>query len=167
MTPEGNVIYRDVCDEKQAWDAKLTGPLLKRWQKGEQALPLEVSMQWSFTSYQEPLPDIELHSLDDGSKLGVGAAIYAVMRQASETTQCLVATKVRLAKGGLSISRLELVASHVGTNLLTNVRNALEGLPFSNTYAWLDSAFELHWIQGEGGGGLESTSSPSRTEWRR
>lgn len=33
VTLEGKVIFRYVCDRKQAWDAKLTGPLLRRWQK--------------------------------------------------------------------------------------------------------------------------------------
>ena len=86
----------------------------------------------------------------DGSKLGVGAAVYAVVRQESGTTQRLVAAKARLAKGGLSIPRLELVAGHMATNLLTNVRNALEGLPVSNVYGWLDSTVALHWTRGSG-----------------
>ena len=33
VTLEGKVIFRDVCDQKQAWDTKLAGPLLCRWQK--------------------------------------------------------------------------------------------------------------------------------------
>ena len=36
----------------------------------------------------------------------------------------------------------------MATNLLTNVRNALEGLPISNVYGWLDSTAALHWIWG-------------------
>ena len=150
VTLEGKVIFRDVCDEKQAWDAKLAGPLLRRWQKWEQSLPTEVSVPRSITSFQEPLQDVELHGFGDGSKLGVGAAVYAVVRQASGKTQRLVAAKARLAKGGLSIPRLELVAGHMATNLLTNVRNALEGLPISNVYGWLDSTVALHWIRGSG-----------------
>lgn len=107
-------------------------------------------MPRSFTSSQEPLQDFELHSFGDGSKLGVGAAVYAVVRQKSGTTQCLIAAKARVAKEGLSIPRLELVAGHMVTKLLTTMRNALEGLLISNTYAWLDSTVALHWIR-EGG----------------
>ena len=75
-------------------------------------------------SYQEPLQDIELHAFGDGSKQGVGATVYAVVRQQSWTTQRLVADKERL-----SIPRLKKVAAHMGTNLITNVKIALEGLP--------------------------------------
>ena len=79
MTLEGKVIFRDVCDQKQAWDTKLAGPLLRRWQKWEQSLPTEVAVPRSITSFREPLLDVELHSFGDGSKLGVGAAVYAVV----------------------------------------------------------------------------------------
>ena len=120
---EGKVIFRDVCDKKQACDAKLTGPLLQRWHKWEESLPLEVSVPRSITSFQEPLQDIELHSFGDGSNLGVGTAVYAVVKQVLGTTQRLVAAKVRLAKEGLSIPCLELVAGHMATNLLTNVKS--------------------------------------------
>lgn len=71
-------------------------------------------------NFQEPLQDVKLHSFGDGSKLGVGAAVYAVVGQEMGATQRLVAAKARLAKGGLSIPRLELVAGHMATNLLTN-----------------------------------------------
>jgi len=148
VTLKGKVIFRDVCDKKQAWDAKLAGPLLWRWQKWVQSLPTEVAVPRSITSFQEPLQDVELHSFGDGGKLGVGAAVYAVVRQESGTTQRLVAAKACLAKGGLSIPRLELVAGHMATNLLTNMRSALEGLPVSNVYGWLDSTVALHWIRG-------------------
>ena len=71
-------------------------------------------------SYQEPLQDIELHAFGDASKQGVGATVYAVIRQQSGTTQCLVAAKERR-----SIPRLKQVVAHMRTNLITNVKNAL------------------------------------------
>lgn len=36
------------------------------------------------------------------------------------------------------------------TNLITNVKNALEGLTVSKTYVWLDSTVALHCISGRG-----------------
>ena len=45
-------------------------------------------------------------------------------------TQCLVDAKAHLAKQGLTIPRLELVAAHMATNLVTKVKNVLEGLPY-------------------------------------
>ena len=149
VTLEGKVIFRDVWDQKQAWDTKLVGPLICRWQKWEQSIPTDVAVPRSITSFREPLLDVKLHSFGDGSKLGVGAAVYAVVTQELGTTQCLVAAKACLAKGGLSIPCLELVAGHMATNLLMNARNALQGLPISNVYGWLDSTVALHWGSGE------------------
>ena len=44
------------------------------------------------------------------SKLGVGVAVYAVVKQESGTTQHLVAAKARLAKRGLFIPHLEMAS---------------------------------------------------------
>lgn len=145
LTLEGKLIFRNVCDEKQPWDAKRKEPIAQRWKKWDQSLPLQQLVPRSIVSYPEPLRGIELHAFGDGSKQGVGATVYAVIRQQSGTTQRLVAAKERL-----SIPRLKQVAAHMGTNLITNVKNALEGLPVSKTYVWLNSTVELHWISGRG-----------------
>ena len=145
VTLEGKLIFRDVCDEKQPWDAKLKEPIAQRQKKWEQSLPLRQLVPRSIVSYQEPLQDIELNAFGDGSKQGVGATVYAVVRQQSGTTQRLVAAKERL-----SISQLKQVAAHMGTNLITKVKNALEGLPVSKTYVWLNSTVALYWISGRG-----------------
>lgn len=128
LTLEGKLIFRNVCDEKQPWDAKRKEPIAQRWKKWDQSLPLQQLVPRSIVSYPEPLRGIELHAFGDGSKQGVGATVYAVIRQQSGTTQRLVAAKERL-----SIPRLKQVAAHMGTNLITNVKNAFEGLPVSKT----------------------------------
>ena len=73
-------------------------------------------------NYQEPLQDIKLHAFGDGSKQGLEATVYAVVRQQLGTTQRLVAAKERL-----SIPWLKQVAAHMGTNLITNVKKCLGG----------------------------------------
>lgn len=93
VTLKGKLIFRDVCDEKQPWDAKLNEPIAQRRKKWEQSLPLRQLVPRSIVSYQEPLQDIELHAFGDGSKRGVGATVYAVVREQSWTTQRLVADK--------------------------------------------------------------------------
>ena len=65
-------------------------------------------------------------------------------------TQGLVAAKALLAKEGLTIARLELVAGHMATNLLANVQDAQIGFPVMSLYTWLDSSVALHWIRGSG-----------------
>ena len=60
----------------------------------------------------------------------------------------MVEAKARLAKMGLTIPCLELVAGHMAVNLLTNVHDALTGYPVRSLNAWLDSTVALHWIRG-------------------
>ncbi len=51
---------------------------------------------------------------------------------------------------GLTIPGLELVSAHMVINLVTNVSNALQGLPKPRIFGWLDSSVALHWIRGNG-----------------
>lgn len=137
-----------MCNEKQAWDVELSEPLQRKWKKWEQSLSLKEAVLPSLASYQEPLV-VELRSFGDASGQGVGATVYAVVRQPSGNTQRLVAAKAHLAKQGQTIPRLQLLAAHTATNLVTNVKNALEGLPISRIYGWLDSTVALQRIQGD------------------
>ena len=98
----------------------------------------------------EEIREITLHAFGDASGQGLAAAVYAVVQQHSVVKQGLLAVKARIAKEGLTIPRLELVAGHMAANLLTNVRDALIGFPVKSLYAWLDSSVALHWIRGSG-----------------
>ena len=62
----------------------------------------------------------------------------------------LVAAKARLAKQGFTIPRLELVAARMATNLIINVKQALEVMPVTQLHGWLDSLVVLHWLKGGG-----------------
>ena len=61
----------------------------------------------------------------------------------------LIAARSRLSKQGLTISWLELIAGHMAVNLITNVREAHEGLPLTSMHCWLDSLVALYWIRGQ------------------
>ena len=150
VTLQGKFLYREACELKQSWDDPLPRTLASNWEKWERALPGHVMTRRSLARYQEPIDAVELHTFGDASGRGVAAAVYAVVHQASGTTQGLVAAKARLAKQGLTIPRLELVAGHMAANLTNNVRGALEGFPVSTTVCWLDSTVALHWIRGNG-----------------
>ena len=54
--------------------------------------------------------------------------------------------KSRLAKKGLTIPRLELVAGHTAANLVSDVRDASETFSLDGVYCWLDSSVALQWI---------------------
>lgn len=150
MTLEGKQIYRDICESQRAWDAPLDESLQKRWQKWEEETPSEYTVPRSITSHQEEIESVELHAFSDASMKGVGAAVYSVVQQASGSSQQLVAAKSRLAKKSLTIPRLELVGAHMATNLLINVRNALDNIPTPQLFGWVDSTVALHWIEGNG-----------------
>ena len=150
VTLQGKLLYRDACEEKCAWDAPLSAGLVQQWQKWEQSLPKQVNCPRSLTRAQEPIDNIELHAFGDASGKGVGAAVYAVVKQPTVVNQGLVAAKARLAKQGLTIPRRELVSGHMAVNLLSNVREALQGFPITSVHCWLDSSVALHWIRGAG-----------------
>lgn len=59
---------------------------------------------------------VSLHAFGYASKDRVAAAVYAVFEQEKGTT-----SKYRTVKRNLTISRLELVAGHMVSNLITNV----------------------------------------------
>ena len=79
-------IYRDLCETKAPWDAKINGALLQRWKKWEEQLPREQQVPRPIASYQEEIQAVELHSFGDASERGVGTAVYAVVRQPSGNT---------------------------------------------------------------------------------
>ena len=81
------------------------------------------------TVHREEIDRIELRSFGDASTKGVSACVYAIVRQASGTNQSLIAARSRLSKQGLTIPLLKLVAGHMAVNLITNLIEALEGLP--------------------------------------
>ena len=71
---------------------------------------------------------------------------------------CLVSRLCRgTARGGQDsrfglrkIPRLELVAAHMGANLVSNVEKASITVIWSKTHCWSDSTAALHWINGSG-----------------
>ena len=91
-----------------------------------------------------------MHTFGDTSIKGLCTAVYAVVKQGESISQGLLASKSRLAKKGITIPRLELVAAHMSANIMDNTREALSGLPINRTVAWSDSTVALHWIKGDG-----------------
>ena len=102
-----------------------------QWKKWEESIPDAVTVQRCVHLYEEEIREIQLHAFGDASGRGLCAAVYAVVTQASRTSQGLITARTRLAKQGLTIPRLELVSGHMAGNLANNVRQALEGLPLA------------------------------------
>ncbi|XP_028415014.1 uncharacterized protein LOC114538093 [Dendronephthya gigantea] len=149
-TLQGKLIYREICDERMSWDKELNPELLTKWISWELNRPKEVEIARSLVRYQEEIDAIDLHAFGNASGKGVSSVVYAITRQPSGVSQGIVALKSRLAKKGLTIPRLKLIAGHMSANLLHNAREALMGFPIRNTFSWLDSRVALHWIRGNG-----------------
>lgn len=144
LTLKGKPIYRDASNAKLVWDAPLPSQLVSRWSCIERGLPEKVTTPRALIFHREEIEEIELHAFEDASVNGVSATVHAVVRQRSGVTTGLIAAKARPAKQGLTITRFKLVSAHMATNLISNVRFALEGLPVKQFYGWLDSTVALH-----------------------
>ncbi|XP_068726452.1 uncharacterized protein [Montipora capricornis] len=138
LTLKGKSIYRDGCKAKLAWDAPLPSQLACRWSCLERELPPKVTTPRALKLQREEIEEIELHAFGDASVNGVSATVHAVVKQRPGVNTGLVEAKARLAKQGLTIPPLELVSAHMATNLINNVRCALEGFPVKQSFGWLD-----------------------------
>ena len=118
----GKLLYRKTCDLKIAMDKEIPEQLSRKLTRWEEELPSGVSISKALPLHREPISNIDLHCLGNASGKGVCAALYAVITQASGSGAGLVTARIRLAKTGLSIRRLELVSGHMATNLITNAR---------------------------------------------
>ena len=146
---QGKQVYQEVCDIKLPWNTELKGTIKQRLEIWETKLPSEVTVPGPTAPFQEPVQSLEIHGFGDASGGGLCAAVYTVTRQSSGVTQELLAAKARLAKKGLTIPRLELIACHMATNLVTNTSRALSHIPHVK-HCWTDSMVALWWIQGQG-----------------
>ena len=82
--------------------------------------------------------------------IGCSALVYLVIHQDEWINQGLLTAKSRLSKRDLTMPRLELVASHMTSNLIDNVAKALSRYPITGKFGWSDSSVALHWIRGRG-----------------
>ena len=71
--------------------------------------------------------------------------------QSSGISQGLVTAKSRLAKQGLTIPPVELVAGYMTVHLAIKFREALKGfLLATNIQCWLDGTVALQWMSDHG-----------------
>ena len=127
MTLSGEILYRDACGTRFAWDSLLPCDLQAKWRKWKQGLPEHVNAPRNVVKHEGKILSIDLHTFGDSSGKGVPAATFAVADQPSATNQGLVTEKSRLGKKGLTIPHLELVAGHISTNQVLNVKEVLGG----------------------------------------
>lgn len=147
---KAKLIFRDICERKISWDETLPDDLQRRWKNWTKNLPKEFKITRSIPLRQSDITAVELHGFADASEQGCSAVVYALVRQGSYVNQQILVAKSRLSKRDLTIPRLELVGSHMLSNLLSNTAKALESLSIVLKQAWTDSTVCLHWIVGMG-----------------
>ena len=72
-TVEGKRIYRELCDEKIGWDAKISDPLRKQWTKWAKRLK-SVTLPRSIMRNVTKAETVHLHIFADASNLACCAA---------------------------------------------------------------------------------------------
>ena len=75
---------------------------------------------------QDSVTAIDLHVFADASIVANCAVVYAVVYQPNSVSQDLVTSKSRISKHYITVSRLKLISTHMGANLVQNVKSALE-----------------------------------------
>ena len=138
------ILYREMCEAKLPWDSMLNERLKQRWKEWGALISETFSIPRTLAPVHQPISAITLHAFGDASKSGVSSAVYAVVQQGEVKTQGLVCAKSRLAKQNLTIPRLELVAAHMGANLVSNVEKAVSNCDMIETHCWSGSTVALH-----------------------
>ena len=144
------ILYREMCEAKFHWNSKLDDCFKRRWKEWGALISEKFSIPRTLAPVHQPISAITLHAFGDASKSGVSSPVYAVVQQGEVKTQGLVCAKSRLAKQNLTIPRLELVAAHMATNLVSNVEKAIDNCDKIETHCWSDSTVALYWINRSG-----------------
>ena len=119
-------MYREACDLKLSWDQR-PHETMDKMDKGLPHQQIEVPR--SIPMYNEKIGSLTLQVFADASSKGVCAVVYAVVDQLKGKSQGLLISKSRLSKKNLTIARLELIAAHMPTNLLSNAKIDLRKYP--------------------------------------
>ena len=76
-------LYREMYEAKLSWEMKLAERVKRNWNEWQDAIGEKFTIQRRVAPYFEQLTAVTLQALGDASKLGVSAAVYAVVEQES------------------------------------------------------------------------------------
>ncbi|XP_077996706.1 uncharacterized protein LOC144450013 [Glandiceps talaboti] len=150
ITVKAKRFIQELWKQKVAWDEPLDEELSNQWQ--EIATDLQVSSSTSISrQYFSDNPDYkdvhELHVFADASPKAYGAAVYLCNKDHAS----LIMSKTRVAPlKEMTLPRLELMATLIGSRLIKFVYNALKDkVNIARRVLWSDSQIVIHWIQGK------------------
>ena len=143
-------MYREICESRISWDESVPQTIKLKWKKWKLYIVNKVQIPSSLTLKQEPINSVELHIFGDANILGYYAVAHAVVSQPSKLNQGLVTNKSRLSRKDITTPRLELIATHMATNLATNIKVALKDLNIRSVTGWTSSTVVSHWLRDQG-----------------
>ena len=107
---------------------------------------MKTELPRSIPLVQDSITATDLHVLADASIVANCAAVYAVVYQPNLVSKGLITSKSRISKHNITIPRLELISTHMGANLVQNVKSALESENVRSVTRWTDSTVVLYWL---------------------
>ena len=146
---EGKHIFRDACEERKGWNAKVSESLKRKWIKWNNQMK-NVKVPRAITKKSDVIEGIQLHLFADASNLACCAATVAVVEHKSGTVKGMLTSKSRISKKNTTIPRLELVSGQMAANMARNLYHALLRLPVKSIIIWMDSMVALYWLSNPG-----------------
>ncbi|XP_011699640.1 PREDICTED: uncharacterized protein LOC105456943 [Wasmannia auropunctata] len=130
------------------WDTQLPSTDARTWHLIDELPVLEGVRIQRWVGTGDSKAKLELHGFADASERGFAAVLYLrVTATSGDISVRLLASKTRVAPlKQVSISRLELCAATILTNLVHHYQDTLE-VSTAHTHLWSDSTVTLHWIR--------------------
>ena len=107
---------------------------------------MKTELSRSISLVQDSITTTDLHVLADASIVANCAAVYAVVYQPNSVSKGLITSKSRISKHNITIPRPELISTHMGANLVQNVKSASESENVRSVTGWTESTIVLYWL---------------------
>ena len=126
----GKLLYREICDLKLPWD---------------ETVPLLVKQKWERWNLDVSNNRVKIpRSIPTTAAAYLFTATLAAFHQPSGISQNLIASTFRLSKSEITTPRLEIIATHMSSNLGKNIRETLKNFNVRSAIGWTDSTVVLY-----------------------
>ena len=139
---EGKRICREAYDENQEWNKEVSPALAKGW--------LKWTRQLRNIKDCRKVKAMRIHQFSDASEIACSTVSIAVIDHDTDKVMGLLTSKCRIARQNTSMPRLELIGGHMSANMISNLCQALKGLPVVSITSWMDNTSTLYWIVNPG-----------------
>lgn len=141
------IIMQNLWALKLNWDEDVPPPVLSKWLKYREELPLLTKINigrlvYDNTGVQKP----NLHLFCDSSEKAYGCCAYVVSEKDHFITATLLCAKSKVAPlKKVTLPRLELCGALMAAELKSKLVNCLR-VKFNNIFLWTDSMIVLSWL---------------------